>query len=158
MDANRSGDRGGNINFSRAGLGLAIAGCVAGDFVINNVVSYAIDGKFETVGLAASNNRAFSSGHTSLNSNNQTCVFGVWVGASNNFFTTQGKIVANDDVANGKAAIPLPDLVPNAALIGLIKIKAVSATFVPGTSNLNKSGITATFYDCTTMPTAPFTS
>lgn len=156
MQDNIVGARGGCINFSRAGLGLAIAGCVAGDFVQNNVINYTIDGRWNQ--LAASNNRTFSSGSTAF-SNNNVCLFAVWVAENNTFQTTQGKIVATADTAAGKTVVPYPDVISGAALIGLIKIKAgVSATFTPSTTNLNATNITATFIDCSVMPTAPFLS
>lgn len=158
MDTNTVGDRGGNICYSRAGLGLAIAGCVAGDFVINNAVNYTIDGAFNQ--LAPSNNRTFSAGHTAL-VNNQTCVFAVWVSANNVFSTTQGKIVASTDALStgGKTVVPMPDVISGAALIGLIKIKAgVNCTFTPATTNLNATNVTTTFIECTRMPTVPFLS
>jgi hypothetical protein len=154
MQDNIVGARGGCINHSRAGLGAVIAGCVAGDFVQNNVVNYTVDGRWNH--LAASNNRAFTAGHTAF-ANNNICLFAVWVSENNVFSTTQGKIVATADTATGKAVVPFPDVISNAALIGLIKVKAgVGATFTPGTTNLNASNITTTYVDCSVMPTAPF--
>lgn len=158
MQDNIVGARGGCINFSRAGLGLAIAGCVAGDFVQNNVVNYTIDGQWNQ--LAASNNRTFSAGSTAF-LNNNICLFALWVSANNVFSTTQGKIVASTDALStgGKVVVPYPDLISNAALIGLIKVKAgVNATFTPSTTNLNATNITATFVECSVMPTVPFLS
>ena len=158
MQDNIAGARGGCINFSRAGLGAVITGCVAGDFVQNNVINYTIDGQWNQ--LAASNNRAFTAGHTAL-VNNQTCVFAVWVSANNVFSTTQGKIVTSTDALStgGKTVVPFPDVISNAALIGLIKVKAgVACTFTPGTTNLNATNVTTTYIDCSSMPTVPFLS
>ena len=158
MDSNRVGDRGGNVNYSRAGLGAVITGCVAGDFVQNNVINYTIDGQWNQ--LAASNNRAFSSGSLPF-SNNNICLFAVWVSANNVFSTTQGKIVSSQDALStgGKTVVPYPDVISNAALIGLIKVKAgVGVTFTPGTTNLNASNITTTYIDASGMPTVPFLS
>lgn len=158
MQDNIVGARGGCINFSRAGLGLAIAGCVAGDFVQNNVINHIIDGRWNQ--LAASNNRTFSAGSTAF-ANNNICLFALWVAENNVFSTTQGKVVASVQALStgGQLVVPYPDVIANAALIGLIKVKAgVLATFTPSTTNLNATNITATFIDCATMPTIPFLS
>lgn len=158
MQDNIVGSRGGCINFSRAGLGAVITGCVAGDFVQNNVINYTNDGLWNQ--LAASNNRTFSAGSTAF-ANNNICLFAVWVGQNNNFFTTQGKIVASQQALStgGTVVVPYPDVVSNAALIGLIKVKAgVATTFTPSTTNLNATNITTTYIDASLMPTVPFLS
>jgi hypothetical protein len=73
--------------------------------------------------------------------------------------TTQGKVVdtASLATAGGSKVLQMPDVVANSALLGLIKVvTAGTAVFVPGTTNLNATNVTATYYDTTDMPTKPF--
>jgi hypothetical protein len=158
MDANRIGDRGGNIVFTKTQIAVPGTGCVATDLVINNKVDYTIDGVFNQ--LAPSNNVAFSSGHTALAAN-QECFFALWVSANNAISTTQGRIVGTADLSSsgGKTVVPFPDVISNAALIGLIKIKtAGAATFTPNTTAMNATNVSNTILNCTTMPTIPHLS
>lgn len=156
MDINKVGDRGGNINFTKAGLAQS-GNCVAGNFKSTAPLNFIVDGVFNQLGIQ--DNIVFSSGHTALTGCNE-CYFAVWVNANNAIATTQGKIVdpakLGGSGGQGVNAVPLPDVVSGNALIGLIKVKAgTGVTFTPGTTNLNATNITTTFLDCSTMPTVP---
>lgn len=156
MQANLVGDRGGNITLSKAAINGSIVG--TGALNVANNVTFAIDGTFNTV--AANNNVQFSSGHTALAAG-CICVFGLWVSSTGVFSTTQGKIVdvASLSAGTGQKVVPLPDMIADNALVGLIKVKtAGAATFTPGTTNCNATNVTMTFYDTMVMPTEPFTS
>jgi hypothetical protein len=138
---------------SRAGLAL---GATAGTVNIASNVQFCIDGIFATVN--AVNNAAFSNNHLSLAAG-CACLFGVWVTAAGVVSTTQGKVVdtASLATAGGSKVLQMPDVVANSALLGLIKVvTAGTAVFVPGTTNLNATNVTATYYDTTDMPTKPF--
>jgi hypothetical protein len=162
MDENQIGARGGNIAFSRAALrGAQITGHY-NEFQTQNNVQFAVDGVFGT--LAPADNQAFSSGHTTITGCN-TCFFGIWVNNTNVIATTQGPLVDPAELTSGlaKLAVPFPDVVSNNVLIGLLKIKvggggSGNQTFTPGTTNLNATNITATFYDTTVMPSKPLQS
>lgn len=152
MDDNLTGGRGGNRSLSKAGL------TVGTDVAKLNTVAtldFAIDGI--TYNKTAATNVAFTAGHTAL-TNNQICTFGVWIDSAGNFTTTQSVIASATDVAAGNAAVPLPDLVENKALVGLVKVKTAIATFTPGTTNLTATNVTNTYYDCSVLPSKPFTS
>lgn len=156
MDQNRVGDRGGNICFSKAGLAQSIV--TAGTLNIVNNVRFAVDGI--TYELAAVNNAPFSSGHTTLAAGCE-CLFALWLDNGNNITSTQGSIVDTASLSStgGTKVVPLPNIVSDKALFGLVKVKtAGAATFVPGTTNLNATNVTATFYDCSVMPSKPFLS
>lgn len=156
MDQNQVGDRGGCRVFTKAGL---VGG--ADNITLNtaNVINYTIDGVYAA--KAVLNNVAFSSGHATIPAGNE-CLFGVWVNAGGTITTTQGKQVAYADLSagTGKTVIPMPDVIANAALIGLVKVRSFAdgGTFTPGTSAFNGNNFTATFYDTASMPTAPLTA
>lgn len=157
MHQNLLDDRGGNIAFSRAALRQAQITGHYNEFQTQNNVQFVVDGIFGT--LAPSDNKAFSSGHATITGCN-TVMYGVWVNNTNVIATTAGKIVdpATLGGAGGTAknVIPFPDVVANNVLIGLIEVKVgVGASFVPGTTNLNATNVTATFFDTSTMPTQP---
>ncbi len=153
MNANIIGDRGGNIVFTKTSIAVPGTGCVASDLVINNKVDYTIDGIWNQ--LAPSNNVAFSTGHTALAAG-QECFFALWVSANNVISTTQGKIVDTVDLVAGKKVVPLPDMISNAALIGLIKILTRgTATFTPNTTALNATNVVNNIFNTTLMPTVP---
>lgn len=156
MDANKIGDHGGNLSYSKAGLAQS-ANCAAGNFKSTAAVSYTVDGVYNS--LAIQDNIVFSSGHTNL-VNNQICVFAVWVN-NNTITTTQGPIVDSTKVAStgGTTVVPYPNVISGNALVGLIKVKAgVACTFTPGTTNFNATNVTTTFMDTACMPATPLLS
>lgn len=144
---------GGNVCLSKAALNLS--NVTTGAINIANNVTYAVDGVMNTI----SNNwsQLFSSGHTTLAAGCE-CHFAVWVNAAGTVSTTQGKIVdtASLSSSGGTKVVPMPEVVSAAALIGLIKVKtAGAATFVPGTTNLNATNVTATYQDTMRMASTP---
>jgi hypothetical protein len=154
MDQNLIGSRGGSLNFTNAAL--ATSTVVANLVNVANKVNFCIGGKL-FAGLVI-NNQAMSAGHTAI-ANNQVCVFGVWANNTGVYSTTQGAIVSSEEVSSGRTVVPLPELVSNKALIGLIKVKAgVVTTFTPGTTNFNATNVNTTFINVATHPVVPFTT
>ena len=131
----------GYVSLTAAGLA---AGTNAGTYKTVNTLAYTSNGVFKS--KAATNNVAFSTGHTALG-NSQACLFGVWINAAGTFSTTQGPIVAAGDPC------PVPTAnVTGLTLVGLIKVSTGAAeTFTPGTSTLG-TGNTAAYSDCMVMP------
>jgi hypothetical protein len=152
MDTNLSGSHGGCMGLSKAGLD---EGTEANTYKTSNTFEFTVDGIVYS--LSAIDNVAFSSGHTALG-NDQACVFGVWVDSAGTMTTTQGAVIDNADLTAGKKVIALPDVVASKALIGLIKVSTAVATFTPGSTDLNATNVTDTYYDTSVMPTPPFTS
>lgn len=155
MHTNQDGSRGGNVTMSKAGL---VTGVGTGQMNLPNNVLYTIDGVMNVLGNNW--NQLFSSGHTALAAGCE-CLFGLWVLANNTTVTTQGKVVdtASLSAGTGTKVVEMPPLVSAAALIALIKVKtAGAATFTPGTTCLNATNVTATYYDTSQMPVAPLTS
>jgi hypothetical protein len=141
MSYNISGINSGFVSLSSAGL---VAGSNAGTYQTGATLTYTNDGKF--LSKSATNNIAFTAGHTALG-NSQACLFGVWIDAAGNFSTSQGPIVAAGDPC------PVPGApAANRTLVGLIKVSTSSSqTFTPGTTALG-TGNTAAYTNCMTMP------
>lgn len=117
-------------------------GTTTGTFKTTATLTFTNNGVFKS--KSATDNLAFSSGHTALAAN-QACLFAVWIDASGNVTTTQGPIQASGD--------PCPVPTQSAAsvtLVGLIKV-VTTAVFTPGTTALG-TGNTATYLNCMDMP------
>lgn len=129
---------------SLTAAGLA-EGTNANTFKTVNTLSYLNNGVFKS--KAATDNLAFSSGHTALG-NSQACLFGVWINAAGNVTTSQGPI----DAAGEPCPVPSAPA-NNVTLVGLIKVStSASATFTPNTTDLGAAGVTDSFIDCAVMP------
>lgn len=129
---------------SLTAAGLA-EGTNANTFKTTNTLAYTSNGVFKSKN--ATDNLAFSSGHTALG-NSQACLFGIWIDGAGNITTSQGPIVAAGDPC------PVPGARANdLTLVGLLKVvTSSSATFTPNSTDLGASGVTDTFFDCSVMP------
>lgn len=137
-DSDREVDRelGGFRNFTAAAL--AINAAAAATFKTTSAYVYTNDGVFRAkTALAA---QAFTAGHATVQIGSVAYfVVGLdWAGAVS---TTQG-IGAIPDVPNG--------ITP----VGIIKVAANTAAFVPGTSALDLAGTVATYFDIAVLPAA----
>lgn len=134
------------INSGYASLtaaGLA-EGTNAATFKTANTLTFTNNGVFKS--KSATDNLAFSTGHTTL-AQNQACLFGVWINGSGTVSTSQGPIVSAGDPC------PVPGApAANVTLVGLIKVTTGATTFVPGTTDLGAANITDAYYDCMVMP------
>jgi len=109
-----------------------------------NTITFLINGLFYA--KTATDNLAFSSGHTALAAS-QSCLFGVWLDSSGNVTTTQGPIVNTGDPC------PVPTNPGNRALCGLIKVVCSAAgAFTPGSTNADATGVTTTYINASVMP------
>lgn len=160
MDTNLVGSRGGNIVLTKTGLrGMTETAAKFNSASTPALINFAIEGvMYNAVADTAVNNAAWSSGHEVVGANN-ACVFAVWINAGNTVTTTQGPQVSQVDVAASRAVVPLPPVVADKALLGLIKVSTNNGqTFTAGTSCLNAANTTVTYYDTAFMPSKPFTS
>lgn len=146
MSLNISGINAGNVSLTAAGLA---EGTNANTFKTANTLTYTVNGVFKSKG--ATDNLAFSSGHTALGQY-QACLFGVWIDAGGNVSTSQGPIVAAGDPC------PVPGVPAGSvesdpvALVGLIKVTTAATTFTPGSTDLGAANVTDVYYDCMVMP------
>jgi hypothetical protein len=156
MHQNLIDDRGGNIAYSRAALRQAQIIGHYNQIQTQNNVQFTVDGVYGT--LAPTDNQAFSTGHPTITGCNLV-FYGIWVNNTNVIATTAGQIVDPATLGNGGTNVRTtvyPPVVANNVLIGLLKVKVgVGASFVPGTTNLNATNVTATFFDTSVMPTIP---
>lgn len=158
MDANRIGDRGGNLVMARAAVRQAQIAAHYNEVQTQNTAQFLVDGKFYA--LAPVDNQAFGTGLAAVVGCNEFFV-AMWVNNTNTIAYTRGALVDPADVGNvavGRAVkvVPLPDLTSGNALLALVKIKVgTGVTFTPGTTALNATNVTATFYDTSVMPTQP---
>lgn len=123
--------------------GLA-EGTNAGTIKTVSTITYLINGVFKS--KAATDNLAFSAGHTALG-NSQACLFGVILDASGNVTTVQGPIVAAGDPC------PVPVQPDGKLMVGLVKVTtSASGTFTAGTTDLSAAGVTGTYSDVSGPP------
>lgn len=160
MHENLVGSRGGNIVLTKTGLrGATETASRLNSAATPGLANFAIEGvMYNAVLDTALNGVAWSSGHEVVGVNN-ACVFAVWINAGNTVTTTQGPQVSQVDVAASRAVVPLPPVVADKALLGLVKVSTNNGqTFTAGVSCLNAANTTVTYYDTAFMPSKPFTS
>lgn len=136
----------GFVSLTAAGLA---EGTNAATFKTSNTLTFINNGVFKSKN--ATDNLAFSAGHTALGQN-QACLFGVWIDGSGNVSTSQGPIVAAGDPC------PVPGVPASSVetdrvtLVGLIKVTTGATTFTPGTTDLGAANVTDAYFDCMAMP------
>jgi hypothetical protein len=133
-----------NSGFMALSSGAIAAGTNAGTFQITATITFTSNGILRS--KSATNNIAFSAGHTAL-ANSQSCLFGLWIDSAGAVTTSQGPIVALGDPCPVPVA-PAANLTP----FGLIKVSTSSSqTFTPGTTVLG-TGNTAVYLNISQMP------
>lgn len=145
---------GGNFNLSAGGLAIKAGGATPQMKTVN-ALNYVLDGIFKTA-KGATAAISFSAGHATLNplaAVAQQCMFGLYLDSAGNFTTVQGKIVPALEVSGALNAVPTPGSKKSLCLVGMIEIATTAAaSFIPGTTNLDAAGITATYFDCMNLP------
>ena len=135
---------------------LLAEGTNANTFKTTNTAVYAINGVIYS--KAATDNIAFSSGHTSLAAGD-SCLFGVFLDSAGNFTTGQGNIVKTADITAKKEALKLPVVPADKALIGSIRVQCDnSAVFVPNTTDLGATDVVDTYLHYCGQPSQPLAS
>ena len=117
------------------------------DYAINGIAYHKADAA--TVAVTAADVQAVST----------TCLYLVCLNATGTLSTIKGDEVANADVTAGSATIKWPVATSGLCPIGAFKITTdADTTFTAGTTNFSASGITDTYYDLLSVPTAPLAS
>lgn len=131
-------------------------GTNANTFKTAAAVAYAIDSICYL--KAATDNLAFSAGHTALAAG-QSCLFGVVLDASGNVTTVQGNIVTTADLAAKVAVLNWPRPPANKAVVGYIRVQCDNAaTFTPGSTDLGAPDVVDTYYNTWGVPAQPLTA
>lgn len=130
--------------YSLGCAGLA-EGTNANTFKTSNIVHYCINGR--TYVKAATDNLAFSSGHTSLAAK-QICAFFVWIDTAGTVTTTQSTVASNSQATGYvKSAFEWP-VVADKACLGAIVVDAQNAAvFVPNTTDLGATDVVDTYHN-----------
>lgn len=130
--------------YSLGAAGLA-EGTNANTFKTSNILHYAINGRAYV--KAATDNLAFSAGHTALAAK-ETCAFFVMLDSSGNVTTQQSSIKpssADQDYVAGAWEWPH---VADKAVIGAIVIRTDNAaTFTPNSTDLSATDVVDTFHN-----------
>ena len=130
--------------YSLGAAGLA-EGTNANTFKTSNALHYAINGRAKL--KAATDNLAFSAGHTSLAAK-QVCAFFVLLDASGNVTTQQSTIYPNNQSQDYVArAIEWPNPIDKAVIGAIVVDCRNAAVFVPNTTDLGAADVTEAYYD-----------
>lgn len=144
--------RGGTMCLGCAGLMIDASAKADAETLAN--VPYAIDGLTYTLtsgdGDVPLDGNTVTAGYTAL--------FLALVDASGTITVTKSGEVDNDELTAGSATIPWPEVTADTCPIGAIKIKNASeSVFTGGTTLLDASDITSTFYNLFAVPPQPLT-
>ena len=124
--------------------GVVDEGTNANTFKTTQPVSYSIGG----VGAfkAATDNVAFTAGHTALG-NSQRCAFFVCLDAAGTFSTIQGTIVTPSPTGEQRTAAEIPNPADRVVIGALVVTTGAAATFTPGATDLSAAGVTFTKFN-----------
>lgn len=95
---------------------------------------------------AATDNVAFTAGHTALG-NSQRCAFFICLDAAGNFSTIQGDIVTPSPAGDQRRAAEVPNPTDRAVIGALVVTTGAAATFTAGATDLSAAGVTFTKYN-----------
>jgi len=158
MDNFNNEGKGGTFCFSKAGLAIG-DGAKTGISLASTVgtgIDYCIDGIMYNVADSATN-KPFTA--DTVQAVLTKCLYLVVVDSAGTVTTIKGTAVLSADLTAGTKVLKWPELPANKAPLGAVKIALAStATFTPGTTALDATNVTATYYDLHSVPTAPLTS
>ena len=145
--------RGGNLCFGKAGLAI---GTTTSDIKTAAAIDYAVNGILHS--KAATDNIPMTAADAQAVST--SCLYLVVIDATGAVSTVKGDEVLTADIASGKQVLTWPQPTSNeVTTIGAIRIDTSSAvSFIAGTTALDATGITATFYDLFALPAQPLTT
>ncbi len=151
-------NKGGTFCFSKAGLAIG-DGAKTGISLASTVGTgsdYSIDGIMYNIADSATN-KPFTA--DVIQPVLTKCLYLVCTDSSGTVTTVKGKAVLTADLTNGVAVLKWPEYPTSKCVIGAVKIACAStATFTAGTTALDASNVTATYYDLHNVPVANLTS
>jgi len=134
--------------------GLTIGGTDKTGVKIAAAINYAIDGIFyqkaitDNISITAATAQAADT----------ECLYLVQLNSAGNLSTVKGTEVSSADMAGDVAALKWPEPEEDNCPVGAFKMTTVGVPFTAGTTALNATGCTATYYDLFTVPANPLTS
>lgn len=130
--------------YSLGAAGLA-EGTNANTFRLTNALAYVVAGRSYL--KAATDNLAFSAGHTAL-AVNQTCAFFVWLDAAGTVTTTQSAIRTSPAGAGYvPGAWEWPEQVDKACIGAIVIRTANAATFTANSTDFSATDVIDTFHN-----------
>ena len=160
--------QGGNFAFNSGGLA---AGTNAGTIQNAVAITYTINGEFKSKAITDnvaiaytgpdiySQNAVESNGGFTGQPGGSTRLYNIYLDGAGNYSIEPGKIVNSAELASGVAPLEFAGAQRNKACVGAMRIALTAATtFVPGTTALNASGVTATFINLSSVPGEPLTA
>ncbi len=146
--------RGGCFNLVRAGLAIG-DGAKTGPAIVNTI-TYLIDGVQYTKTGAAT---VLPLTAAALQPVLTTCLYLIVINAAGTVTSIAGKPVLSSDLTAGTAVLKWPDLPSDVAPVGAVRITLAStATFLPGTTALDATNVTATYLNLFSLPAKPLTA
>lgn len=128
-------------NFCLTACTLAINAASAATFKTTGTTTYTVDGRFRSKAALAA--QAFSPIPGTVHS-------GLAIGQTGYYVVA---LDAAGTVRTFEGVGGLPDVADGFTPIGIIKVVAASAAFVPGTTALDAAGLTVTYTDVALLPT-----
>ena len=87
------------------------------------------------------------------------CLFLLCVNASGTMSIEQGTAILTADLDSGKKVLPWPQPDADVCPLGAVRVTTDGAAYIPGTTDLDASTVTDTYYNFLLgMPAAPLTS
>lgn len=91
--------------------------------------------------------------------NGSTRVYGVYLDGAGNFSVVPGPIVDSAALAAGTAPLEFPGEQADKACVAAVRVAVTAGTtFVPGTTGLDATGVTDTYYNLAFAPAKPLTA
>jgi hypothetical protein len=160
--------QGGNLAFTSGALD---AGTNAGTIKSTATITYTVNGRFaskaatDNVSIAYTGAAVYSQNAVERNggftgqTGGSTRLYNIYLDAAGNFSIEPGKIVNTAELAAGVAPLEFAGAQRAKACVGALRVAVTAGTtFVPGTTALNASGVTATFINLSSVPGEPLTA
>lgn len=168
-----------NLQLSQGGSFNLASGALATATTTSKVkttanITYTIDGQFYAlnatdnhVSLAYTGATVYTA-PTGVGANNgtftgatggSTRLFGIYLDSTTAASVVPGPIVNTGELTAGTAQLHWPPAVKGKCCIGAVRVALTAGTtFVPGTTLLGASGVTATYYNLSSIPGEPLTA
>lgn len=162
--------QGGNVCLASGALAN---GTNAGTIKTTVAIPYLIDGTFQTnkaitdnISIAYTGPSVYVNGSISAMNGSftgatggSTRLYGLYLNAAGTVSVELGPIVNTAELAAGTAPLQFPPTKRANACFGMLRIALTAGTtFIPGTTALNATGVTATYLNCATVPAEPLTA
>jgi len=166
MSDNLQLSQGGNLALNSGALA---AGTNTGTIKTTAAIAYTIDGVFKSkattdnISIAVSGPSGVYSdpgnGSFTGQTGGSTRIYGLFLDAAGAVSVVPGAIANTAKLAAGTESLQWPAAQRNKACFGALRIAVTAGTtFIPGTTALDASGVTGTFYNLSSVPGEPLRS